>query len=92
MSAAANVLALDLGPTRVDLNKLVAFNPDPHGTKWRCIEGSERRGLIGVSIGTICLRHAAGYEVLLQLEDGRLASFAPDALAPASPLAQGLQP
>lgn len=91
MSAAAHALALNLGPARVDLNKLVAFNPDPHGATWTCIEGSERRGLVGVSIGTICLRHAAGYEVLLQLEDGRLASFSPDVLVPASPRASGVQ-
>lgn len=73
---------LDLGAMRVDLNRLVVFNPDPFGARWVSQEGSKRSGLRGKSLGTICLRHAAGYEVLLLLDNGRIESFAPDSLYP----------
>lgn len=85
------LLALDLGPVSVDLNRLVDFHPDPRGAMWESVEGSKRCGLRGKSLGTIGLRHAGGYEVLLQLEDGTLATFSPQALQPlrTSPAAAG---
>lgn len=76
--------SFDLGKTRVDLNRLVTFNADPFGARWMCVEGSRRFGLRGRSLGTICLRSASGYEVVLLLDDGRIESFAPLSLLPDS--------
>lgn len=67
---------------RIDLNRLVDFQPAPCGRRWRCTEGSKRRGTVGRAIGVIALRHASGYEVVLELDDGSLDTFSPMALVP----------
>lgn len=69
----------------IDLNQLVDFVPHPGGGIWESTEGSKRRGLRGTWIGNINLRHSSGYEVVLQLQDGSISSFAPSSLRPVTP-------
>lgn len=75
-------VALNIGALPLDVSKLVVFNPNPHGQRWRSASGDFRRGVEGVAIGTICLKHASGYEVVLQMDDGSIDSFAPMSLFP----------
>lgn len=73
---------LGLNTTDVDLNRLVDFHPAPHSTRYVVVEGSKRDGLAGLMLGTIALRHAGGYEVVLQLDNGRVESFGAHGLRP----------
>lgn len=73
---------LGLATTDLDLNRLVDFHPAPHSTRYVVVEGSKRDGTAGVILGTIALRHAGGYEVVLQLDNGRIDTFGPHGLRP----------
>lgn len=80
MNAASLLLATDVA--QLDLQRLVKINPDPFGARWISTEGSYRRGWRGKCLGTIEIRHARGYGVLLQLDDGRIEVFPPGVLRP----------
>lgn len=74
--------ALQLDVTAIDLARFVDFNVITEPQPWR-VAGFGRRGRqIGMSVGVIALRHAAGYEVVLQFPDGKLDSFNPHDLFP----------
>lgn len=66
----------------VDVRRFVDFNPDPFGRRWIVGPGEQRQGQRGKSLGTIDLRHGSGYSVILQMDDGRLDTFAPMSLYP----------
>jgi len=74
--------SIALSTQELDLNRLVDFVPNPLGGRWECTEGSKRRGVRGTWIGNINLRHSSGYEIVLQLDDGSITSFAANALRP----------
>lgn len=65
-----------------DLLRLIHFEADPYGQQWEVGPGDKRAGRRGTSIGVVGLRHAAGYEVVLRMDDGSLESFAPMQLFP----------
>lgn len=65
-----------------DLSKLVRFEETPDGARWIVGGGDRRAGLRGKCIGIVSLRHAGGYEVVLQLDNGKVDSFNPWQLFP----------
>lgn len=69
-------------PIPVEIARFVKFTSVEDGQRYVVIEGSKRRGLRGRVTGIIGFRHASGYEVILQLDSGRLDSFAPMSLVP----------
>jgi len=81
--AHATQLSLDTGPVKVDLNRLVTFEPAHTPGYWSVGgEGGRRSGEVGECLGVISLRHASGYEVVLQFPDGAIDTFAPMNLFP----------
>lgn len=52
------------------------------GARWIVGPGDKRQGSRGVAVATIGFRHSRGYEVVLQLDNGKLDSFAPMQLFP----------
>lgn len=48
-----------------------------NGARYRVGAGDSRSGQSGTAIGVISLRHSAGYEIVLQLDNGRVDSFSP---------------
>jgi hypothetical protein len=65
-----------------EMLRFVEFQPDPFGSRWECVEGSVRRGARGVSLGSLSVRHASGYAILLKLDNGKFDTFPPNALRP----------
>ena len=76
-------LDMPLPVTDIDLRRYVKFEPST-APSWWCVGGERGRrvGEHGLLVGTIQLKHAGGYEVLLQFPDGKLDSFAPNGLFP----------
>lgn len=66
------------------LLKFIQFNEAP-GDTFNVVGGifGRRAGQIGRFIGTIGLRHVAGYEIVLQFPDGKMDTFNPHDLFPA---------
>jgi hypothetical protein len=64
--------------------KFVQFN-EAAGDTFNVVGGigCRRSGHVGRFIGTIGLRHANGYEIVLQFPDGKMDTFAPHDLFPA---------
>lgn len=60
----------------------VNFFPSPSD----CVvaAGDKRQGLRGTAIATIGLKHSPGYAVVMQMQSGKLDSFSPMQLMPAS--------
>lgn len=75
--------SLPLATTALDVGRFVTFTPDPAGARWEVGPGDKRAGQVGTCLGIIGFRHASGYEVVLQLDNGRIDSFAPLSLLPA---------
>ena len=65
-----------------DVSRFVRFEETPNGGRYRVGPGDRRAGHTGKVIGVISLKHADGYEVVLQLDDGKIDSFAPMQLFP----------
>jgi len=64
--------------------KFVQFEEAPGNTFYAIGgEGGRRAGHVGRFIGTIGLRHANGYEAVLQFPDGQMDTFNPHELFPA---------
>lgn len=74
--------ALALGTPSIDVTKFVVWNESPFRTRYRVASGDRRAGQSGVLLGTIVLPHAGGYECVLQMDSGRIESFAAMALFP----------
>lgn len=70
--------------SQVDLSRLVTWTPVEDGPRLRVGSGDQRAGQRGVQIGVIAFKHSPGYEVVLQLDNGRIDSFAPMQLFPES--------
>ncbi|MGH8463091.1 MAG: hypothetical protein ACRER5_03025 [Pseudomonas sp.] len=67
----------------VDIAKLVQWNPSPLGARYVAASGDKRAGQSGTVLGTIALRHASGYEVVMQMDHtGKIETFAPNGLFP----------
>ncbi len=79
----AGQLSLPLATTKLDVRRFVKFHPDPFGSRWLVGPGDGRAGQLGRSLGTIALKHAGGYEVVLELDSGKIDSFSPMQLFPA---------
>lgn len=69
--------------TTVDVRRFVQFNPNPARSKVMPYGIGRRSGEVGEAIGTICFKHDSGYEVVVEFDDGKQESFAPNALRPA---------
>lgn len=67
----------------IDVRKFVDFHPNqqPSLVTIPGLQG-RRWGEIGKTVGTICLRHSNGYEVLVEFQDGKIESFSPHGLIP----------
>ena len=74
--------ALPLDTPAVDVSRLVEWNPTPYGTRYRVGSGDKRAGQTGTMLGTIGLKHAPGYAVVLQMDNGKVESFMPMSLFP----------
>lgn len=70
------------GAPTVDVSKFVQWVPNNFGQRWRVGSDDSRIGQVGTALGNIALRHAGGYEVVLQLDNGKIDSFAPTSLLP----------
>ena len=67
----------------IDIAKLVQWNPSPLGARYVAASGDKRAGQTGTVLGTIALRHASGYEVVMQMDGtGKIETFAPRGLFP----------
>jgi hypothetical protein len=64
------------------LARFVRVEETPNGARWLVGAGDKRAGLRGRAIAIVSLKHAGGYEVVLQLDNGKLDSFAPYQLLP----------
>lgn len=75
--------SLGLNTPQIDVSKFVKFEAST-GTQRFQVGGVDgrRSGEVGLCLGVISLRHAGGYEVLLEFPDGKVESFAPMALFP----------
>lgn len=69
-----------------DVSRLVRFEKTPNGARWLVGPGDGRQGQRGKCIGIVSLKHAPGYEVVLQLDNGKVDSFAPMQLFPDLPV------
>lgn len=68
--------------SQIDVSRFVKCNayPEPRSVK---VGGCGRRaGQAGMAIASIALKHAGGYEVVVEFPDGKLDSFAPLDLFP----------
>jgi len=66
----------------VDVSRFVTWTPVEDGQYLRVGSGDQRAGQRGRQIGVIALKHSPGYEVVMQLDNGRIESFAPMQLFP----------
>lgn len=66
----------------VDLSRFVTWTEVQDGQRYRVGSGDSRFGLRGKQIGVIAFKHSPGYEVVLQLDNGRIDSFSPMQLYP----------
>lgn len=65
-------------PAVTDLYRLVRCELVTDGAWWRVGGGGGRRsGETGLAVGILSLRHAGGYEIVLQFADGKVDSFQP---------------
>lgn len=68
--------------TDADLRRFVSVQELPEGLRYRVGSGCKRAGQCGVAIATIGLKRSAGYEVVMQLDNGSIESFRPMQLFP----------
>ncbi len=61
----------------VDLSRLIRYEEVKNGPWYRVGSGDSRAGGIGQVIGVLSLKHSQGYEVVLQLTDGKIDTFSP---------------
>lgn len=66
----------------VDLARLVRYEEVKDGPWYRVGSGDSRAGSYGQTIGILALKHSQGYEVVLQLTDGKIDTFSPMQLFP----------
>lgn len=82
-------IAMNMQVSNIDLRRFVKFEPATGQQHYRVGGiGGRRSGEEGLCVGVICLRHSAGYEVVLQFSDGKVESFSPHALLPVLESAQ----
>ena len=75
--------SLGLETRDIDLAKFVKFEPSTSPMRYTVSgAGGRRSGQTGLCLGVISLKHASGYEVLLEFPDGKVDSFAPLDLFP----------
>lgn len=71
-------------PRVIDPMKLIRWEPTENGGYWQVGGfGGRRSGEVGRCVGIIALKHAGGYEVALEFEDGKVETFVPLSLFPA---------
>lgn len=76
--------ALALDTPAVELSRFVVWNEYPDRPAFRVGGvGGRRSGQEGIALGNIALKHAGGYEVVMQFPDGKIDSFHPMNLFPA---------
>lgn len=76
-----SVLALETAA--INVRRFVKFVATPQAARWRVIGGTGRwRERSGQEIGILSLRNARAFCVLLQFDDGQVASFHPNDLLP----------
>ncbi|SAI59118.1 Uncharacterised protein [Bordetella ansorpii] len=66
----------------IDLSRFVRCEIVENGPRYLVGPGDRRAGQFGQVIAIIALRHAGGYEVVLQLDSGKQDTFAPMQLLP----------
>lgn len=81
MSMQRQLPGLDAG--KIDISRLVKYEPMPNGGVVRVLGVGRRSSEIGQCIGIISLKHASGYEVVVRFDDGKIETFSPMGLAPA---------
>lgn len=74
--------ALALNTPKLDLSRFVQWNEYPERPLVRVGGVGRRAGQVGSALGNVALKHASGYEVVVQFSDGRVESFAPLDLFP----------
>ncbi|MCQ9618340.1 hypothetical protein L1889_18035 [Paenalcaligenes niemegkensis] len=72
---------------KLDVSRFLVINeiPSEQQRRWVVGAGDGRMGQGGVAIATIGFKHAAGYEVVLHLDNGKQDSFNPHQLSPELP-------
>lgn len=66
----------------IDLSKLVNYTEVEDGPWWRAGSGDSRFGQVGQQIGVIGLKHGGGYEIVMQMQSGKIETFRPMQLFP----------
>lgn len=74
--------ALSLNTPKVDVTRFVQWTEYPDRPLVRVGGTGRRAGQTGYALGNIALKHAGGYEVVVQFGDGKVESFAPMSLFP----------
>lgn len=80
--AARAAATLPATRSRYDLARLVEFKETPDAPRWRVGAGNNRQGQHGQQIGVVSLKHTPGYEIVLQLDNGKIDTFSPMQLFP----------
>lgn len=65
-----------------DLSRWVRWETVEDGPRWKVTSGTKNQGMRGQQIGVISLKHHGDFGVVLQLDNGRVESFAPMQLMP----------
>lgn len=73
----------EVKPSPEVIASLVHYEVFNNGARWIVGGMGRRGGQIGVAIGSLALKHAGGYEIVLRFPDGKIDSFSPMALFPA---------
>ena len=64
------------------LSRFVDVTLVTNGMEYRVGSGSQHVGASGKQVAVIALKRSGGYEIVLQLENGKLESFTPTQLFP----------
>lgn len=78
----ASQQSLALDTPGIALHKFVKWTPYAIRRRVLVAGVGRRGGQVGTALGNIALRHAGGYEVVVEFPDGKQESFAPMALFP----------
>lgn len=73
--------SLGLETPKIDVSRFVQWSPSPEPQRV-ILAGERARRRAGLALGIIGLKHAGGYEVVVQFDDGKIESCHPMNLLP----------